>query len=72
MNAVDVLFSILVVILAGVFIVNLVFTGMGAAIEGQCLECGYSDYRMHGTDGYCIRMENATEVVVPVEEACQR
>ena len=42
-----------------------------ADTRGACLECGYPDSTVHDDIGYCIRLENGTEIVVPVDKACK-
>lgn len=65
----DAIITMALVLLAVAFIAALIFA---ATIEGQCLACGYPDSKIYGVNGYCVRTEDATEIVVPVEEACRR
>ncbi len=39
-------------------------------IRDECIVCGYPSHIISGGDGYCIKLEDGTEVVRPVEEAC--
>jgi len=41
-------------------------------VRDLCLECGYSDSQRSSENGYCIRLESGTEIVVPMESACDR
>ena len=42
------------------------------AVRGLCLECGYPDYQISNENSYCIRLEGGTEIVVSMENACDR
>ena len=38
-----------------------------ARVTRACLDAGYPDHRIAGLDGYCVRWDDAGQIVVPVE-----
>jgi hypothetical protein len=64
--------SVLAAILLFTLIVFSLSAIYGTNVKSECLRCGYPDHIVYMNVGYCLRIEDGTEVVVSVDNACPR